>query len=688
MIHFTFPPLALSFAALWVTTASALFTNGSITAPCESPLYCQGAILEAIELAQPFVDSKTFVDMPTIRPLSDVISAFNQLELPLTNSSALQSFLSTNFAPAGGELEAVPPSQLTTNATFLTSVTDTVIREFTQAVVGIWPDLTRRYKGAGNCTECEDSFIPVNRTFVVAGGRFREPYYWDSYWIVEGLLRTGGAFIEITKNTLLNFLDLVERFGFVPNGARVYYLVGSANLICKQSGMLTRSATLGQNRSQPPLLSQMVRIYVERTNDTSVLSRAIPLLIKEHEFWMTNRTVNVTAADGKSYLLNRYNVNNNQPRPESYREDWITANNRSFYAASGIIYPVKTPLNESEMATLYRDLASGAESGWDYGTRWIARPADAVRDVYFPLRSLNTHNIVPVCLNSILYWNEVTIADFLAATGNASAATEWRGLAKKRSDAMYALMWNSTVFSYFDYNLTSKSQRIYVPNDDDDDARGTCSRDRSKVLFSVAQFYPFWTGAAPAQLKGNSTLVLKAFARVADQLKNTVGGIPATNVRTGQQWDSPNVWPPLMHVLMQGLLNTPRKNGGTDDKAVRDLALKLGQRYVDSAFCTWYATGGSTSLTPKLQGLGVDAKGTMFEKYDANSTNHAGGGGEYTVVEGFGWTNGVLLWTVDTFAKELKRPDCGNITAANVRPGKRSFAVNVHEWDARWIKKF
>lgn len=43
--------------------ASALYINSSVTAPCDSPLYCQGEILKAIELARPFSDSKTFVDM-------------------------------------------------------------------------------------------------------------------------------------------------------------------------------------------------------------------------------------------------------------------------------------------------------------------------------------------------------------------------------------------------------------------------------------------------------------------------------------------------------------------------------------------------------------------------------------------------------------------------------------------------
>lgn len=222
----------------------------------------------------------TTADRPTILPLDQVLANFKNLTQPLSNNSALQDFLRANFAPAGGELIAVPSNQLQTNPTFLQKLNDTVITQFVQKVIAIWPDLTRSYVGGGNCTGCVDSFIEVNRTFVVAGGRFREPYYWDSFWIVEGLLRTGGNYTGISKNTIENFLDFVEQFGFVPNGARLYYL----------------------NRSQPPLLSQMVKVYIDHTSDTSILTRALPLLIKEHSFWTTNRSVSVTK-DGKTYTL-------------------------------------------------------------------------------------------------------------------------------------------------------------------------------------------------------------------------------------------------------------------------------------------------------------------------------------------------------------------------------------------------
>lgn len=208
------------------------------------------------------------------------MEAFDQLEKPIRNNTALNDFLSQYFGKAGSELEPVPTDQLETQPDFLDSVNSTSVAEFVEKVIDIWPDLTRRYAGAGNCTECVNSFIPINRTFVVAGGRFREPYYWDSFWIIEGLLRTKGSFTQIAENIIENFLDFVEDFGFVPNGARRYYL----------------------NRSQPPLLTQMVRVYVEYTQNYTLLERALPLLEAEYEFWANNRTVTLERA-GKNYTL-------------------------------------------------------------------------------------------------------------------------------------------------------------------------------------------------------------------------------------------------------------------------------------------------------------------------------------------------------------------------------------------------
>lgn len=73
-----------------------------------------------------------------------------------------------------------------------------------------------------------DLYTALNHTFVVPGGRFREIYYWDSFFVELGLLSS--QLFSVVESTLQNFMDELEQFGFIPNGGRIYYL----------------------NRSQPP----------------------------------------------------------------------------------------------------------------------------------------------------------------------------------------------------------------------------------------------------------------------------------------------------------------------------------------------------------------------------------------------------------------------------------------------------
>lgn len=480
---------------------------------------------------------------------------------------------------------------MTTDPTFLLDVPSPINREFVQQIVDKWPNLTRTYNTSALCASCESSFIPIERPFVIAGGRFREPYYWDSYWILQGLLRSGGSFIGISKNQLENFLDNIENFGFVPNGARKYYL----------------------NRAQPPLLAQMVRLYSDYTGDTSILERALPLLIREYDFFQQNRSVSVNAG-GKTYTLQRYtvhpnkvisltfhrtvlltrdyrySVDNNQPRPESFREDWQQVNNVTYYASDGDLIPART-LTQAERSLQYKNLASGAESGWDFSSRFLSDPRAAAAETYFPLASLNVINIVPVDLNSLVYWNEATIALLLNFTGNSSAARIWEEKAQNRSEAMGAIMWNDQLGTYFDYNITSGSPQIFTFRDADalPAETNTAPSNETQVSFNVAQLLPFLTGAALPGIKSNPSTVRKAFGRISDYLDSRRGGISATNFGTSQQWDQPNVWPPLMQMMMEGLLNTPATNGEQDEDWIwtQDLALKLGQRYLDSAYCTW-----------------------------------------------------------------------------------------------------
>ncbi len=52
-----------------------------------------------------------------------------------------------------------------------------------------------------------------------------------------------------------------------------------------------------------------------------------------------------------------------------------------------------------------------------------------------------------------------------------------------------------------------------------------------------------------------------------------------------------------------------------------------------------------------------DSKQKLVEKYDVSSTGTGGGGGEYPLQDGFGWTNGVTLKMLDLICPQEKPCD-------------------------------
>ncbi|KAJ3265029.1 hypothetical protein HK104_006353, partial [Borealophlyctis nickersoniae] len=268
-------------------------------AKCDSPIYCPGPLLDRIQRAKLYPDSKTFVDKPTLKPLSTVLSSFAALP-PTASNTTLLAFINENFGPVGTELESITPSDWKPTPAFLSHIKDKTLKEYAETVHGYWKDLTRVMKN--ETTACEG----------------------DTYFVFEGLALS--EMYETMHGMIDNFIDLVNEFGFVPNGARIYYL----------------------NRSQPPLLTQMVSTYLTATNDTSSLRRWTPALDAEYAFWINNRTVDVTHPDTKKcHKLARYAVLNSHPRPESYAEDVETVEGGGFKGA--------------QAEELYADIASAAE---------------------------------------------------------------------------------------------------------------------------------------------------------------------------------------------------------------------------------------------------------------------------------------------------------------------------------------
>ncbi|KAJ6554990.1 glycoside hydrolase family 37 protein [Mycena vulgaris] len=635
---------------------------------CPSPIFCAGSLLQTLNLAGIFADPKTIVDKPTAKTAKTVLADFAALpgNGTLTEGQVV-AFVAADFAGEGQELEAVPLPGFKSAPAFLGNVSDPLLKAFAQTVHGFWTQLVRGTNATTLCSggECASSLIPLNHTFVVPGGRFREQYYWDSFWIVEGLLES--ELFSIANDTLQNFMDELEQFGFIPNGGRIYYL----------------------NRSQPPLFIQMLARYVAASNDTAILKRALPLAERELAWWAANRTVSVRSPfTNATHAMAQYSVTNTAPRPESYLPDYLTVHD-----------PAQPVLNASQSAELYAELASGAETGWDYSSRWLT-------NITAGLRSLNVKNTVPVDLNSILYKNRVLMAELYGS--NKTAAARHTAAAAAIKAGVLDLFWNGTKLAFYDFNLLTNTR-----ND----------------VFSAATFLP----AVLASPQG----AFGAFAALNMVLNRYNGTLPVTFIETGLQctsrWRRCGALPAnvtggalpapatgagsfsLVPAGQLGLLESalplqslgPATNASTTGAAADVsrgtaagtvvnggnataggwadvLGAQLANRYVASVLCSWHATGGSIpGLLPRLSDAELNVTqsttntGNMFEKFSISDITSAGRGGEYTVQAGFGWTNGVLLWVASQYGAALVSPSCPSSLAEVSPPSSSSAGVSA-----------
>eukprot|EP00931_Biecheleriopsis_adriatica_P085813 TRINITY_DN60601_c0_g1_i1.p1 TRINITY_DN60601_c0_g1~~TRINITY_DN60601_c0_g1_i1.p1 ORF type:complete len:586 (+),score=122.91 TRINITY_DN60601_c0_g1_i1:239-1759(+) len=503
----------------------------------------------------------------------------------------MQAFVEQYFEEPGAELVPYTPVDCPASAPLREHVVDVALREFLDALHALWPTLCRTVAPEVAQSPQRYSALPRRSPVVLPGGRFRETYYWDSLWIVEGLLASGMR--ETARGLVQNLLDDVERFGFVPNGGRIYYL----------------------NRSQPPLLCEMVA-SVARALDAAAasawMSSAVPLLQKEHGWWMSG-TRAVCVGD---HVLNRFFADWYAPRPESYREDLETGQGN---------------------ASVYQNMASGAESGWDYSCRWTR--SGGTHGGEFSLRETATSSVLPVDLNVILYRAELTLAALVEATATGQAlrdveagfaagtgytdstAASFAAAAKRRQLALEEVLWQPGLGRWVDawlpegYESGTKLDLKAVDL--------TNAAERSPTLADFAG--PLWAGLGAS--RGEAVV----HALKASNLLN-LSGAQTTVQTTGQQWDAPNAWPPLQAMLIEGLRSLDPSSGGPD------LARSYAQKWVGTCYASWRRTG------------------FMHEKYDATKFGVGGAGGEYEPQVGFGWSNGVVLQLLRDYGQELEAP--------------------------------
>lgn len=433
----------------------------------------------------------------------------------------------------------VPPD-FTPFPSFLKDVTDEDMRTFAWNVIAIWPKLTRRIKQTVSEHPSRHSIIYLPNGIVVPGGRFRESYYWDTYWIIKGLLASE---MHTTARGLLdNFVHLIKTYGFIPNGGRVYF---------------TR-------RSQPPLFTSMSMEYFKYTGNITWVRRNIEFMEKEVLSWQS-QMIKV----GK-HMLARYLPKSTGPRAESYKEDYTLA--------------MRFP--ERERDRVYVDLKACAESGWDFSSRWFYGGAGG------NLSQLHTGRTLPVDLNAYLGKCYHDLAHFYSVLGNPIKQNYWNVEYDKMKYAIYDVFWNETDGTWYDFDLKQNVHRRQ---------------------FFPSNLAPLWAGIHHDGSVHDFVYDYLQRSGIFDYL----GGTPASTQQTGEQWDYPNAWAPLQDIIITALRRGNQKS--------REMAARLARLWVTA------------------NAIGFKNSGELFEKYDALVPGRYGGGGEYIVQAGFGWTNGLAL---------------------------------------------
>ncbi|PWV56780.1 alpha,alpha-trehalase TreF [Chitinophaga sp. S165] len=347
-------------------------------------------LFEAVQSAHVFPDSKTFADCSPKDAPEKVLRYYAKEQGD--EGFSLVSFVQKYFnVPAG---------------TTLQYHTDTM-QDVIAHIESLWTVLKRE----PDSTSTWGSLISLPGAYVVPGGRFREVYYWDSYFTMLGLKESGRT--DLVESMIKNFAFLIRTYGFIPNGNRTYYLT----------------------RSQPPYFALMLQLLISAKEDRKqeLLTTYLDALEKEYHFWMKK------TADGKTgehlvilpdgATLNRYYDRGNWPREEAWTEDINTAK------TSG-----RQPVEQ-----VYQELRTCAESGWDFSARWLADEKT--------LGSIHITDIVPVDLNCLLYNLEMTLSDAYRMKGNTPKVLQYEAAAALRRDAIQRYCWDAKTGFFRDYDF-------------------------------------------------------------------------------------------------------------------------------------------------------------------------------------------------------------------------------------------
>ncbi|WP_395443199.1 trehalase family glycosidase [Caulobacter sp. UC70_42] len=182
-------PFAATLAAL--TFASAVHAQDAAKIPTPADTYQE--FFHQVQTRRIFPDGKTFVDAVPRRAPAKILADYRAHSR--LSDAELKRFVAANFVvPQAGTAPkpsaARPPLK--------------------DHIAALWPHLTRPpvKPVAGG------SALAMDKPFVVPGGRFREIYYWDSYFTMLGLKADGRD--DLVESMIDDFGGLITAYGHIP----------------------------------------------------------------------------------------------------------------------------------------------------------------------------------------------------------------------------------------------------------------------------------------------------------------------------------------------------------------------------------------------------------------------------------------------------------------------------------------
>jgi len=360
---------------------------------------------------------------------------------------------------------------------------------------------------AGKRNNLPPGLLYLPHPYVVPGGRFKEMYGWDSYFIQLGLLKDGH--LKTAKDMTDNLLYEINNYGTILNANRSYFI----------------------NRSQPPFITQMVLNVYNKTGDKAWLQQAMPAIENHYAYWNSGgHIINSGPAAG----LSRYFAYGEGPAEEVLHGEIENGKNhyeriQDYYRTHKVPdYDVNDYYNAQtgQLTPLfYKSDRTMRESGFDPSNR-------------FGPFNIDITNYAPVCLNSLLYKMEKDMEQIYNTLGKPAQAATMDQLATQRKQRMDNVLWDAKTGTYLDYNFKTNQRRFYP---------------------YATMFFPLWAGAASPQQAKQVMQKLPAL--------EAPGGLMTSAVHSGNQWDAPFAWAPLQYIAVKGLQNYPIP--GAQDAAAR-----------------------------------------------------------------------------------------------------------------------